>query len=73
MVYRTIRFTRMSPGGGLDVGVDYPIIDINGVSVIVDSNGKYHEEGKIGGWRLMNLYAPVYDIKVIDSNGCEIK
>lgn len=66
MVYRTIRFTGDSPGGGLLQGIEYPIIVIDGVSVIVDDDGRYHEEDKIGGWQLMEAYQPIYGIKIVD-------
>lgn len=68
MVYRTVIFRGMSPGGGLHSGVKYPIIKIDGVSVIVDSEGKYHEEDKLSGWQLMQIYDPVYDVECCDDN-----
>lgn len=63
-VYRTITFTDMSPGGGLEVGVKYPIIKVDGIDTIVDSEGRYHSE--LPDSRFLDACRPIYTVEFSD-------
>lgn len=62
--YRTVIFCNDSPGGGLEVGVQYPIIKIDGVNTIVDRDGRYHTEPEDS--RFLDYCQPYYGIEIVD-------
>lgn len=65
-VYRTITFMNDTPGGGLQVGVKYPIIKIDGVNTIVDQHGNYHTEPEDS--RFLDYCQPHYSLEMVDDN-----
>lgn len=69
-VYRTITFYNDTPGGGLEVGVKYPIIKIDGVNTIVDRQGRYHTEPEDS--RFLDYCQPYYTVEIVDDRTGEI-
>ncbi len=63
-IYRTITFMNDTPGGGLEVGVKYPIIEINGINTVVDRNGKYHNEPKDS--KFLDYCRPYYSLEIAE-------
>lgn len=63
-VCRTITFLNDTPGAGLEVGIKYPIIKINGINMIIDKEGNCHKEPEDS--RFLDYCQPYYSIKVVE-------
>lgn len=63
-VCRTITFLNDTPGAGLEVGIKYPIISVNGINKVVDLFGDYHDEPEDS--RFLDYCEPYYSIEIVD-------